>query len=147
MRRNPEPINVLVLVLVLIVPSVATAGALEDFLDDVDVTAHADLGSFKSDLSVTFGISSGKINGLFEVASRPSDVYMCLRVGEVAGVPVDRVVDVYKQHQGQGWGVIAKNLGISPGSAEFHALKSGKLAAHGKGGPSGPKGKSGKNRK
>ena len=27
----------------------------------------------------------------------------------------------------KGWGVIAKNLGIKPGSEEFHALKTGRL--------------------
>jgi hypothetical protein len=31
-------------------------------------------------------------------------------------------------NKGKGWGVIAKNLGIKPGSAEFHALKRGDLS-------------------
>ena len=30
---------------------------------------------------------------------------------------------MYEQDRGQGWGVIAKRMGIKPGSAEFHALK------------------------
>jgi hypothetical protein len=33
----------------------------------------------------------------------------------------------YQVHKGKGWGVIAKNLGIKPGSKEFHALKKGDL--------------------
>jgi hypothetical protein len=41
------------------------------------------------------------------------------------------VVREYKAHKGQGWGVIAKNLGIKPGSKEFHALKKGGLNAGG----------------
>ncbi|HEX9934232.1 MAG TPA: hypothetical protein VGB38_03460, partial [bacterium] len=37
--------------------------------------------------------------------------------------PAERVMDEYKSGKGKGWGVIAKSLGIKPGSDEFHALK------------------------
>ena len=130
-----------ILAMVLLVPIAATASGLESFLHNVELRAGADLGSFKADLSVTFGVSDRKVDGLFEVMSKPSDVYMCLRVGEVAKQPVDRVVEEYKRHSGQGWGVIAKNLGIKPGSDEFHALKSGRLPLDTGGGSSGKKGK------
>jgi hypothetical protein len=130
MRRSCHLALAAVLASVLFVPAASLAGGLEGFLDDVEVRASADLTLFKSDLRVTFGVSSGKIDGLFAEISRPSDVYMCLRVGEVAGVPVDRVVAEYKKNRGQGWGVLAKSLGIKPGSEEFHALKAGRLPAH-----------------
>jgi len=133
--------------LILIVPSAATAGGLERFLDEVEVRASADRGAFRADLSLRFGVSEGRVDGMFEVMSRSSDVYMCLRVGEVAHQPIDRVIAEYKQHQGQGWGVIAKNLGIKPGSDEFHALKSGRLPVHTSGGSSEKKDKGGKGRK
>lgn len=134
MKSSPTVRRVLVLALFLIVASAAAAGELDSFLDRVELRASADLGSFKTDLSVTFGVSGAKVDGLFAMMSKPSDVYMCLRVGEVADQPIDRVVEEYKQHRGQGWGVIAKNLGIKPGSDEFHALKSGRLPESGKGG-------------
>jgi hypothetical protein len=57
------------------------------------------------------------------------------------------VVDVYKKNRGKGWGVIAKSLGIKPGSPEFHALKRGddlythKEKGKGKGGKGKGKGK------
>ena len=35
----------------------------------------------------------------------------------------DEVLREYKENKGKGWGVIAKNLGIKPGSREFHELK------------------------
>ena len=35
----------------------------------------------------------------------------------------DEVLGEYKENNGKGWGVIAKNLGIKPGSREFHELK------------------------
>jgi hypothetical protein len=127
MRSSINVARILVLASALIVPTAVTAGGLDEFLDDVDVRASADIGAYKADLRVTFGVSDGKIDGMFEVMSKPSDVYICLRIGEVAKQPVDRVIEEYKRHRGQGWGVIAKNLGIKPGSDEFHALKAGRL--------------------
>jgi hypothetical protein len=41
--------------------------------------------------------------------------------------PPETVVQTYQTHKGKGWGVIAKELGIKPGSREFHALKNGDL--------------------
>ena len=146
MRRSPLALRTLLVASLLAVPGAASAGDLTEFLGQVDVRAGADLGSFKTDLSLTFGVSSGKVDGLFTIMSKPSDVYMCLRVGELSRQPVDRVVAAYEQHRGQGWGVIAKELGIKPGSDEFHALKAGRLPAHG-GGAADRRGKPGKGRR
>lgn len=142
-------------ILVLVgIPALATgsavAGGLDDFLSDIDVQANLNLGSFKADLSATFHLSNDKVDGMFRVMSKPSDVYICLRIGEVAKQPIDRVVAEYKANRGQGWGMIAKNLGIRPGSAEFHALKNHRLPG-GEGASAGNasrgNGKGGKNRK
>jgi len=53
----------------------------------------------------------------------PGDAYMCFRVGQLASKPVEVVTKEYQGNKGKGWGVIAKNLGIKPGSKEFHELK------------------------
>jgi hypothetical protein len=37
----------------------------------------------------------------------------------------EKVLDAYKANQGKGWGVMAKKLGIKPGSQEFQALRKG----------------------
>jgi hypothetical protein len=50
---------------------------------------------------------------------------MCFRVGQVASQPVEVVTKEYQTNKGKGWEAIAKNLGIKPGSKEFHALKKG----------------------
>jgi hypothetical protein len=57
----------------------------------------------------------------------PGDAYMCFRVGQVASQPVEVVTKEYQANKGKGWGKIAKNLGIKPGSKEFHALKKGDI--------------------
>ena len=139
--------SVLLLVgIAALAPGSAQAGGLDDFLKEVDIQASVDLGSFKADLSATFDLSNDKVDAMFTVMSKPSDVYMCLRVGEIADQPIDRVMSEYQAHRGQGWGVIAKNLGIKPGSAEFHALKNNRMSSskrHASSGKPG-KGKSGR---
>jgi len=123
-----------VFALALLLPTLSFAKGLDSFLGEINVSAQADLGSFRANLSATFGVSSGEVDGLFEIFGSPADVYITLRIGEVAEVKIDRVVDQYRMSKGQGWGVIAKKLGIKPGSAEFHALKQGRLSSHNHGG-------------
>ena len=146
MKSNRKVITALAFACALIVPVPAAAGGLDSFLAEIDVTAQVDLGAFKADLRLSFNVSDSEVSGLFEVMSAPSDVYMCLRIGELAEQPIDKVVAEHKKHKGQGWGVIAKNLGIKPGSAEFHALKAGRLSSQ-TGGDSPAKKNKGKGKK
>jgi hypothetical protein len=55
----------------------------------------------------------------------PGDVYMACSIASIIGRPCRYVVDEWDRDHGQGWGVMAKRLGIKPGSAEFHRLKRG----------------------
>ena len=141
MKSIHKVITALVFACALLVPVPAAAGGLDSFLGEIDITAQLDLGAFKADLRLSFGKSDSEIDGLFKVMSAPSDVYMCLRLGELTDQPIERVVTEHKRHKGQGWGVIAKSLGIKPGSAEFHALKAGRLSSQSGGGSSASKNK------
>ena len=55
----------------------------------------------------------------------PGDVYMACTIASIIGRPCRYVVEEYERDHGQGWGVIAKRMGIKPGSPEFHRLKRG----------------------
>jgi len=110
---------------------------LDDFIRGLNVQAEADLGAFKVRLSTQFGVPVPRVDALIASVRTPGDAYMCLRVGQVASRPVEVVVKEYNTHKGQGWGVIAKNLGIKPGSKEFHELKKGGPGTGGNGGDSG----------
>jgi hypothetical protein len=57
---------------------------------------------------------------------------MIFQLGQMSGKQPERVVDVYNSGKSKGWGALAKELGIKPGSAEFHALKRGDLVFDGK---------------
>ncbi len=103
------------------------ASDLDGFIKRLNVEAQADLGAFKVRLSSQFGVPVPKVEAIMAAVATPGDAYMCFRVGQVASQPVEVVTKEYQAHKGQGWGVIAKNLGIKPGSKEFHALKKGDL--------------------
>jgi hypothetical protein len=100
-------------------------GDLDGFIHNLNVQASADLPGFKARVSAQFGVPLPQVETVFAEVRTPGDAYMVLRVGEVARQPQDMVLQEYKANQGKGWGVIAKNLGIKPGSQEFHELKKG----------------------
>ncbi len=103
---------------------------LDSFIKSLNVQAQADLGAFKVRLSTQFGVPVPKVEAILASVKTPGDAYMCFRVGQVASQPVEVVTKEYQTNKGKGWGVIAKNLGIKPGSKEFHALKKGDLNGH-----------------
>lgn len=133
---------VLCMALVLLSPLTALAGGLETFLGNLNVEARADLPGFSAKISSQFGVPVPKVQMVLQSVSQPADAFMVFQLGQFAGVPADRVMTVYEPNRKKGWGAIAKELGIKPGSPEFHALKSGNL--HFTGDPSGHRGGSGK---
>lgn len=117
---------------------------LDISLADLNAKAKLDLSVFKKDMSVSFGITEGKLDK-FLVTMQPADVFMSLQIGKLVSKPVDEVVKSYEKNKSKGWGVIAKEMGIKPGSKEFHELK-GNAKAKGHGKPDG-KGNGGGNGK
>lgn len=97
---------------------------LDIALNDINKQASLDLTLFKKDLSVSFGVTEGKIDDLsVKFGMKPGDIYFALELAKQINKPVDVVANTYKTHKAKGWGAIAKELGIKPGSKEFHALK------------------------
>jgi hypothetical protein len=108
----------------LLYSSIAVAGDF-DWVKDFNLTAQADPSGFRARLSTRFQIGDAKINAVIGNVENPADAYMVLRLGELSNQPPERVMKEYKSGKGKGWGVLAKRLGIKPGSKEFHALKRG----------------------
>lgn len=93
-------------------------------LKEINVEAEADIGGYKARLAADFGTSEKTVSLMLEKERmKPGDAYMALRISNVARVPVETVIAEFRRNRDKGWGVIAKNLGIKPGSPEFHALK------------------------
>ena len=102
----------------------ATTGDVEmdGVLTEVHNKAVIDLVSFKKDVAVTFSLSMSKIDLTLKILS-PGDIYMAAQVAASTNKPFDDVVKTYQSNKTKGWGAIAKDLGIKPGSPEFHAMK------------------------
>ncbi len=107
-------------------PAVAAQG-LDAFLDHVNVEAHADINVFAARLSAQFGVPEAQVRIVLGKVRQPADAFMVFQIGQMAHRDADSVLRVYESHRGRGWGVIAQEMGIKPGSAEFKALKRGEL--------------------
>ncbi len=118
------------------IPAVA-GGGLDGFLGNLNVQARADMNGFAVKLGAQFGVPVPQVQAVIGTVREPADAFMCLQLGQWTQRPPEQVVQVYKANRGKGWGVIAKSLGIKPGSPEFHALKRGDLVFTGQpgGGP------------
>jgi hypothetical protein len=115
-------------------------------LVEIDANASVNFSLFKSDMSSTYNVTETKINTWsVSFGMKAGDIYFALELARITKKPIDEVVTVYTSNKQKGWGVIAKDLGIKPGSPEFHALKgnAGAKASKGKdqGGQGKPKGK------
>ncbi len=112
------------LIAILFFSTAALAGDF-DWLKDLNIKAEADPSGFRAQLAARFKIGNTEINTVISNVEKPADAYMVLRLGEMSHQPTDHVITQYRSGKGRGWGVLAKNLGIKPGSREFHALKRG----------------------
>jgi hypothetical protein len=125
MKKNALMAIMAAIVLGLMGVPAATGGGLEVFLNDLNVQASADIHGFAVKLGAQFGVPLPQVQAVITKVGAPGDAFMCFQLGYMSGHPYEKVVQTYRAHQGQGWGVIAKSLGIKPGSPEFHALKRG----------------------
>ena len=131
MRRSVLTAIMATVVLVLLGGFTVAGGGLEAFLSDLNVQARADMPGFSVKLSTQFGVPLPQVQAVVAKVGAPADAFMCFELGHMSRRPYETVVQTYQTHKGQGWGVIAKRLGIKPGSPEFHALKSGDLVFDG----------------
>lgn len=111
-------------------PGVAHAD-LDGFLQKLNVQAKADMGKYSVQLSAQFGVPQAQVTAIIKRVDSPADAFMCLQLSRMTRRDPERVVQTYQGNKGKGWGAIAKEMGIKPGSPEFHALKRGDFALTG----------------
>ena len=119
---------------VMLVGAAALASGDFGWMRDVNMRADANPMDFRARMEARFQVGYLEIDAVLAHVPNPADAYMLFRLGEIAGQPIGQVVERYEAHKGQGWGVLAKSLGIKPGSKEFHALKEQQDLYGGKGG-------------
>lgn len=88
----------------------------------INTKAKLDLKTFKLDLNISHQLPFPKIEELLKFLE-PVEIILAKDIADIVNKPIDDVVVSYKKNKEKGWGVIAKEMGIKPGSPEFHALK------------------------
>lgn len=106
--------------------------------------AKKDINLFKADMSDLFDVGKDVVTDLLNKALEPAEVYLSMKIGDLLNLPVEDVVRSYEANKDKGWGAVAKDLGIKPGSAEFHALKGGMKGKSKSGNGNGNSGSKGK---
>jgi len=107
--------------------SLSTPANAADFDWTVAFNAKYQLASdqFFDRMAVRFSMSNDGISAVVSASKDYADAYIIFRLAEISEKPVERVMDLYQGRKGNGWGVLAKQLGIKPGSDAFKALKAG----------------------
>jgi hypothetical protein len=117
--------TILTLCFLLCCAGPAMADALDTFLGNINVQAAGDRHGAVASIGSHFGVPYSDVELLMGTTGSLADAFMVLQIGRWTGLSRDRIMGVYGSRKGQGWGAMAKELGIKPGSAEFHALKNG----------------------
>jgi hypothetical protein len=104
---------------------------IDQHLQEINMYAKSDYESFKKDLSMKFGISTRDVDRYTrEEKVRAGDLYCACSISSVSGRNVHDVIGIYKEKKG--WGALAQEYGIKPGSKEFQKLKGKTLTGIGK---------------
>ena len=110
-------------------------GELDANLNAIDDRGKGDFTLFKRELSVDFNIPERKLERMrTSIGLSPGEIYLTLEIARNSRSSVDEVLDIYKNNKSKGWGYIAKQAGIKPGSAAFHELKNNSKGRKNKGG-------------
>ncbi len=120
----------------LLVVSLSTIGAftqtlsfgfgdaeLDTSLNELNVSAKLDLGSFSAEVTLQWGTPAAQVNAALSQGLQPAEVYFAASLAKLSGKSLDLVISTYKKDKKAGWGAVAKSLGIKPGSKEFKMLK------------------------
>lgn len=97
---------------------------LDLVLSNLNVEAGLHVDAFVSELSISYALPKVQIEDLVYNRRMPfGDVFISVWLASSLRKPLSVVVREYELNRDKGWGVMARNLGIQPGSKEFHSLK------------------------
>ena len=104
---------------------------MDTHLAEINESASSDYEAFKDKLSENSEITDEEIDRYInEENMEPAEIYYAGVLSSASGRPVSEVVGLYKEKMG--WGAVAQELGIKPGSEEFHELKANTVKKVGK---------------
>ena len=96
---------------------------LEANLNSIGASAKLDLPGFTAEVSLQWGIPAAQVQSALSQGLEAAEVYLAAGLAKISGKPLSVVIDSYRKNKSKGWGALARDLGIKPGSMEFKALK------------------------
>lgn len=104
---------------------------VDNYLVEINDKAESNYNTFRDELSETSNITVEEIDRYVkEENMEPADVYYASVLASATDRHVSEVVGLYSEKKG--WGAVAKELGIKPGSEAFHELKDNTIKQTGK---------------
>jgi len=97
--------------------------AFEASLNDIGAGAKVDVAGFSAEVSLQWGLPAAQVQSAMGQGLQSAEVYLAAGLASISGKPISVVIAAYKKDKSRGWGAVAKELGIKPGSKEFKALK------------------------
>ncbi len=120
----------LILITLVLIPflglsQIFTTGdkTLDANLNIFNSEAKKDLAAFKLDIKSNYNVSEVDFNNMLKMKMEPAEIYLVLEIALITKKNITEVILCYEQNKERGWGYIAKEMGIKPGSPEFHELK------------------------
>jgi hypothetical protein len=98
----------------------------DSILQNLNASAISDPDAYYRQLSVRQGISEHDLRlakDRYDLGY--SDLYMASALARAKNRSFLGVAEDFHENHGKGWGVMAREMGIRPGSDEFHAMKRG----------------------
>ena len=106
---------------------------LDTRLGEINTYGRGNPDYFYDDMYSNYGAPREYVRELYEDRRwAPGDIYYACTLAQLLNRPCREIVSDYDRHPGQGWGAVAKRMGIKPGSAQFHALKGRVDKGHGR---------------
>lgn len=97
---------------------------LDSTLEQLNIAAGADPDGFLTRISSMHNFPQQDVRRARDTFGLGgADLFMATALARETHRPVYAVAEEFNQSQGKGWGVIAQDMGIKPGSSEFHQLK------------------------
>lgn len=95
-------------------------------LNVLNAKAKTDLEAFKQTIVKQHEIGIQQVENVLSKVSEPVEALLAFRLATITKTPINQVITTYSVNRDKGWGKMAQEMGIKPGSPEFHALKNGK---------------------
>ena len=104
---------------------------LDASLNELNASARHNIDGFYAEVSLQWGVTRVELQ-LQAAALQPAELYLAAALAKLSGKSFGFVVETYKKNKAKGWGALARELGIKPGSKAFKDLKARVDASKGK---------------